>query len=53
MPSPIGVIYLRYQPITPEEPAENLLRLLNIEGLSLERRFTVVERNQVRQRPLP
>ncbi|HEY9797596.1 MAG TPA: DUF5615 family PIN-like protein [Leptolyngbyaceae cyanobacterium] len=53
MPSPIGVVYFRYQPLTPNEPAENLLRLLDIEGLFVEERFTVVERNQVRQRPLP
>jgi hypothetical protein len=53
MPSPRGVIYFRYNPLTPEESGENLLRLLDMEGLSLEGRFTVVERNQVRQRPLP
>lgn len=49
----MGVAYFRYQPLTPEEPATHLLQLLNTEGLSLERRFTVVERNQVRQRSLP
>ncbi len=53
MPSPRGVIYFRYNPLTPEEPGENLLRLLDMDTLSLEGRFTVVERNQVRQRPLP
>lgn len=53
MPSPIGIIYFRYQPLTPEEPAEQLLYLLTLEGLFFERRFTVLEREQVRQRPLP
>ncbi|MCL1473489.1 DUF5615 family PIN-like protein [Argonema antarcticum A004/B2] len=53
MRAPVGVVYFRYQPLTPEEPAENLLRLLNVEGLSLSGRFTVVERSQIRQRPLP
>jgi len=50
---PSGVIYLRYQPLNPIEPAEQLLMLLQVEGLEFEGRFTVVEREQVRQRPLP
>jgi predicted nuclease of predicted toxin-antitoxin system len=53
MPSPMGVVYFRYQPLTPEESAEYLLRLLSVEGLFLQRRFTVLTRTQVRQRPLP
>lgn len=53
MSSPMGVVYYRYNPLTPEEPAQDLLRLLSLEGISLEQKFTVVERNQVRQRPLP
>ncbi|MFB2898223.1 hypothetical protein ACE1CI_35345 [Aerosakkonemataceae cyanobacterium BLCC-F50] len=48
-----SIVYFRYQPLTPEEPGENLLSLLNVEGLSLPGRFTVVERSQIRQRPLP
>jgi predicted nuclease of predicted toxin-antitoxin system len=52
-PSPVGVIYFRFDPSTPEEPAEHLLRLLTMSDLSLEKKFTVVERGQVRQRPLP
>jgi predicted nuclease of predicted toxin-antitoxin system len=51
--APAGVVYLRLIPSTPEEPAEQLLRLMAVPGLSLEGRFTVVERGQVRQRPLP
>ncbi|MEH2386349.1 MAG: DUF5615 family PIN-like protein [Nostoc sp.] len=53
LPSPMGVIYLRFRPHTPEEPGTLLLNLLQIEGLQFEKRFTVVERNQIRQRPLP
>ena len=51
--SPEGVIYLRLRPHKPEEPALLLLNLLQIEGLQFKERFTVVERGQIRQRPLP
>ena len=50
---PLGVVYLRFQPSTPEEPADPLLRLLAEGRISLEGRFTVVDSTQVRQRPLP
>ncbi len=53
LPSPTGVIYLRFRPQTPEEPATLLLNLLQIEELQFEKRFTVVERSNIRQRPLP
>jgi predicted nuclease of predicted toxin-antitoxin system len=53
MPTPVGVAYFRYDLPDPEESAEHLLRLLTVTGLSLEGKFTVVERGQVRQRPLP
>ncbi|BBD60107.1 hypothetical protein NIES2109_29020 [Nostoc sp. HK-01] len=53
MPVPMGVVYFRYFPASPEEPAQNLLDLLNVEGLVLEGYFTVFERTQLRQRPLP
>ncbi|MEG4306765.1 DUF5615 family PIN-like protein [Microcoleus sp. D3_18a_C4] len=49
--SPRGVIYLRFRPHTPEEPASILLNLLQTEGLQFEERFTVVDRDQIRQRP--
>ena len=52
-PSPQGIIYLRFRPYTPEEPAILLLKLLAAEELQFIGRFTVVERNQIRQRPLP
>jgi predicted nuclease of predicted toxin-antitoxin system len=51
--TPKGVIYFRFRPSTPEEPAEFVLRLLAMDRLSLEGKFTVAERDRVRQRPLP
>ena len=51
--SPKGVIYLRFSPHTPEEPASILLNLLQTEVLQFEERFTVVDRDRIRQRPLP
>jgi predicted nuclease of predicted toxin-antitoxin system len=53
MPSPPGLIYFRYSPLTPEEPAEQLLYIIAEASLSFEGMFTVVERTQIRQRPLP
>jgi predicted nuclease of predicted toxin-antitoxin system len=52
-PSPRGVIYFRFRPRSPEEPAAIWLNLSQTEGLKFEGRFTVVERDQIRQRPLP
>ncbi len=51
--SPTGIIYLRFRLRTPEEPAVILLNLFQTEGLKFEGRFTVMERTQIRQRPLP
>ena len=48
---PAGVVYFRYDPLSPEEPAEHLLRLL--EAIDLLHKYTVVERDRIRQRPLP
>jgi predicted nuclease of predicted toxin-antitoxin system len=53
LPSPAGVIYFRFDPITPEEPADLLLQLMLVSNFPLEKKFTVMERGQVRQRPLP
>ncbi|MEH2319745.1 DUF5615 family PIN-like protein [Nostoc sp.] len=53
MAVPKGVVYFRYFPTTPEAPAQDLLHLLSVEGLVLEGYFTVFERTQLRQRPLP
>lgn len=53
MQPPPGVIYFRFLPPFPEEPAERLLALLGVPDLVLEGRFTVLESSQARQRPLP
>jgi predicted nuclease of predicted toxin-antitoxin system len=51
LPVPTGVVYFRYDPLSPEEPAEHLFRLLVI--IDLMNKYTVVERDRIRQRPLP
>jgi len=53
MASPLGVIYLRFNPLTPSHPAEVVLELEKVSGLRLENRYTVVEPPRIRQRPLP
>jgi predicted nuclease of predicted toxin-antitoxin system len=52
-PAPPGVVYLRFRPAHPEEPAERLLALLAAGDVALEGRLTVLERGRVRQRALP
>jgi len=49
---PAGIVYFRCNPSTPEEPAEILLNIIDKSILSIKDRFTVVERNRIRQRPL-
>jgi hypothetical protein len=51
LPVPGGVLYLRFLPRSPLEPAEYLSRLIAA-GIELEGRFTTGDREQVRQRPL-
>jgi predicted nuclease of predicted toxin-antitoxin system len=53
LPVPRGLIYFRFRPHHAMEPAEILLNLLKSPELTIEARFTVVERDQLRQRPLP
>lgn len=53
LPSPAGVIFLRFAPVTPEEAAEFIFTLLKMDGLTLEDKFTIVSRDKVRQRLLP
>lgn len=52
LPSPAGVVYLRFSPASPEEPALFLERLLVRRDLTVEGQFTVVDRRRIRQRPL-
>lgn len=53
LPVPVGVIYFRFTPQTPEEPAEYVLNLLANQKIQLEGKFTVARRERIRQRPLP
>ncbi len=50
---PSGVVYFRYEPRNPQEPGRHLLQLLENPDLIFAGRFTVLERSQLRQRPLP
>lgn len=49
LPTPPGVIYLRFLPESPQEPADLILELLELD-LPLE---GVLDRERVRQRALP
>lgn len=49
---PAGIVYLRFSPLTPEEPAEYVLGLVKIENLDFAGKFTVADRQKVRQRLL-
>lgn len=51
-PVPVGVVYLRIVATSPEDAGHVLLDLLGVEGVGLAGRFTVVERERIRQRPL-
>lgn|SRR5665213_22641 len=53
MPPPDGVLFLRFEPQSPLEPAEILLNLLQLSGVEWSGRFTVLTRDQIRQRRLP
>jgi predicted nuclease of predicted toxin-antitoxin system len=50
--APAGILLLRFVPVTPEEPAAVLLDLLSDLGLTFSGKFTVVDRERVRQRSL-
>jgi len=52
LPAPYGLLYFRFEPDTPEEPARILLNLLNDRHMSLVSMFTTIERDRIRQRPL-
>lgn len=52
-PVPPGVVFLRFIPSHPTDTAEVLALLLAHAEVRLEGMFTVVDRDRVRQRPLP
>jgi predicted nuclease of predicted toxin-antitoxin system len=47
-----GVVYFRFKPEYPEEPAEWLLKILDLGEIELLDKFTVVERDRIRQRKI-
>lgn len=51
-PAPLGIIYLRLEPTDPAEPARILIALFANEEMNWTGRFTVADRECVRQRPL-
>lgn len=53
LPTPSGILYLRFDPMTPDEPGEMSMALLTAKDLVLAGKFTVVERSRIRQRILP
>ncbi|MGH7953114.1 MAG: DUF5615 family PIN-like protein [Limisphaerales bacterium] len=50
---PPAVLFLRFDPGTPLEPAEILLKLFQFSNLEWSGYFTVLTRDQIRQRRLP
>jgi predicted nuclease of predicted toxin-antitoxin system len=50
--APAGIIYLRLSPADPEEAGRVLLGLFTLDEIQLEGRFTVVDADRIRQRPL-
>jgi predicted nuclease of predicted toxin-antitoxin system len=47
---PAGVVFFRFIPQYPNEPAEYIMKILAIRNLSLENYFTVVDTKKIRQR---
>jgi predicted nuclease of predicted toxin-antitoxin system len=51
-PAPAGIIYLRFVPGFPSEPADFVARVISNQKITVERHFVVVNRSTVRMRPL-
>jgi predicted nuclease of predicted toxin-antitoxin system len=49
---PAGVVYFRFAPATPIEPAKILLNVIDKADLSVIGKFTIVGRDRIRQRLL-
>lgn len=52
-PAPPSVLYLRFEPTSPEEPAEMIQSLLVSDETILAGYFVVLDRSTIRRRPLP
>ena len=53
LPTPAGVVYLRFDPDYPTESGEIVFNLINSGSVKLDGKFTVISRANIRQRPLP
>ncbi len=49
---PVGLVYFRFSPATPTEPAELLLNALELPTFSIQGNFTIIERGRIRQRAI-
>ena len=49
---PGGVVYFRFDPSTPKKPAEILSKIIKEGKISILGKFTVIERDRIRQRTL-
>ena len=49
---PVGLVYFRFDPATPEEPAMMLINVMKQKSINLLKHFTVVEADGIRQRAL-
>lgn len=50
--TPVGMVYFRFSPSTPKEPAKILLDILEEGKIQLLGKFSVIERGRVRQKTL-
>ncbi|MDQ7823012.1 MAG: DUF5615 family PIN-like protein [Candidatus Eremiobacteraeota bacterium] len=50
--APGGLVFFRFAPAFPEEPARILLKAMKERTLPLSQKFTVIERDGIRQRAL-
>jgi predicted nuclease of predicted toxin-antitoxin system len=53
LPAPPAIVFLRFRPRSPLEPATIIAPLLDLGEKSLRGHFIVVERDGCRRRPLP
>ena len=53
LPAPLGVAYLRFVPEHPQHAAEVIMALHQLAEIRLDGRYTVIESERIRQRPLP
>jgi predicted nuclease of predicted toxin-antitoxin system len=53
LPVPLGIVYLRFVPQAPGDVADLVEQLQATLDLILEGRYTVIDSDRIRQRPLP